>query len=413
MTHASAGTQEAHSAAPGRRALSRWAMAFSRRVPWVLLLVAAVGSSVGKIYEYRSGTVPADGYLTDSLLGLALLLFPAIGALIVSRRWNNGVGWVLIAIGVMVALLVWGMGYSAYQLSVDADPHPLWLLAAWLEAWLWLPMIMTIPTLLFLLFPDGRLPSPRWRWVSRSVLFLIAVFTVASMVREDLARGRLRNPIGIEGWTNPEGSLGFLFVPLLVLIVFCVASVFVRYRRGSTEQRQQLKWFAFAAAFVALGMIGGEVLGFPEWLFPLVLMTVPISIGVAVLKYRLYDIDAVINRTLVYGALSAILALVYLATVVVLQQALGALTEDSDLAIAASTLAVASLFRPLRARIQSFIDQRFYRRKYDATETLGRFSTQLRDQVDLQALNQELLAVVKSTIQPAHASLWLRPRSGS
>ena len=207
------------------------------------------------------------------------------------------------------------------------------------------------------------------------------------------------------------------FSGLVVSLLASVASLVVRLRRSRGDERQQIKWFLTAAAVLTL-IIGIAPFtfftpGFPEWAWPVALLgslsLIPIAAGVAILKYRLYEIDVIINRTLVYVALTAMLASAYLGIVVVLQRVLEPLTADSDIAIAGSTLAVAALFRPLRTRVQTFIDHRFYRRKYDAAATLSAFSSHLREQVDLDSLGRELVGVVGTTMQPAHASLWLRP----
>jgi hypothetical protein len=230
--------------------------------------------------------------------------------------------------------------------------------------------------------------------------------------------GPIRNPLGIEGLTGAYKALLYAGAPLL--FGAAVLSLFVRLRRAEGLERQQLKWFAYAAAMFALGIVLIVIplaIDTPSWfvraataVFTAAGTTVPVAIGIAILRYRLYDIDRIINRTLVYGSLTALLAVVYLGGVISSQYAFRTLTgQGSQLAIVASTLAIAALFNPLRKRIQAFVDRRFYRSRYDARKTLESFSSKLRDETDLDALNDELVGVVGETMQPAHASLWLRP----
>ena len=234
--------------------------------------------------------------------------------------------------------------------------------------------------------------------------------------------GPIRNPLGIEGFSNFYNSI-LLNMVALVLVVAAASSVFVRLHRATGIERQQIKWFAYATAAAVMGLVLAEiipdVIDVPLWferighaIFLLLIPAIPISMGIAILKYRLYDIDVIINRTLVYGTLTATLALVYFGVVTTTQALFRTLTGQQELpqlVVVASTLVIAALFNPLRRRIQSFIDRRFYRRKYDARKTLEAFSAQLRDETDLNALSDDLVGVVRETMQPAHVSLWLRP----
>jgi hypothetical protein len=219
---------------------------------------------------------------------------------------------------------------------------------------------------------------------------------------------KIDNPVGFLPFADGEEAAGPVFAIFLFGAFFCLVSLIVRFRRGGAEQRQQLKLLMLGAGAFVITAFLGDTYDLPEILFPLTLWMIPGAIAVAILKYRLYDVDAVINRTLVYGVLTAMLALIYFGIVVLLQRFLDPVTQQSDLAIAGSTLAVAGLFRPLRSRVQAFIDRRFYRRRYDASTTLEGFATRLRDEVDLDSLTQELVTVVGSTMQPKHASIWLR-----
>jgi hypothetical protein len=271
------------------------------------------------------------------------------------------------------------------------------------------------------LFPTGRPPSPRWRPFIWVFTLDMAVYVVATLLNPGglYFFPSVDNPIGIEAageslQTAVDYASPIVFVSLLIGLVALV----LRFRASSGVEREQLKWIVYLAAvfvtltpgLIVLGEREVEVAGVlvSDLVFTALICGVPVAVGVAILRHRLYDIDVVIKRTLVYGALTATLAAAYLGSVLLLQLALSPLTEDSDLAIAGSTLAVAALFRPARARIQSAVDRRFYRRRYDVARTLESFGARLRDQVELESLSGELRAVVADTMQPAHVSLWLR-----
>jgi len=318
--------------------------------------------------------------------------------------------------------------YSVYGMAKPGSlPFPLG--AAVINNWLWVPTVGLLGTYLLLLFPNGRLPSGRWRplaWLSGAVIFLLSVGVMLAPGRlQNL--GEVRNPFGLEGahWLTVGA---YTVLPLLPLCMLASAlSLVLRYRRSKGDERQQIKWIAFAASLVALVYLIAMVASFIHpseswttagslwWLNLLTyaallsFVTIPIAVGFAVLKYRLYDIDLIINRTLVYGLLTVTLVVLYFGGIVVLQMLFVILTgQRSTLAVVASTLLIAALFNPLRRRIQFFIDRSFYRSKYDARKTLEAFSTKLRDETDLEALSGDLVGVVKETMQPAHVSLWLR-----
>lgn len=395
------GMKTMHPGAPGRA---------TSVLAWGLLILALVAMIMGHVLERVSGSL--DGSLAEELsLSVAFMAFPAVGALIASRHPRNAVGWMCLGIGVLVSSMVLAASYAHYGLVLHpARRLPGTTIAAWIEDWAWIPLLGTIPTLFFLLFPTGRPPSRRWQPVAWFTGIFVSVMTVGSMLEEELGgegQYRIDNPIGIPGLKDIE-EMDFLLFPLLPLVLVCASSLVFRYRAAPTDERQQLKWVATAAALFAAGVIAGDSLGLPDIMFAIFLGAVPLSIGIAMLRYRLYEIDLIINRTLVYGVLTTILAIVYLSLVVVLQQITSAVAPESDIAVAASTLAVAGLFRPLRSRIQSFIDRRFYRGKYDAARTLERFAQRLRDDVDLDSLTNDLVGVVRDTMHPAHASVWLR-----
>src|ERR671912_1066918 len=356
---------------------------------------------------------------TGGLLGQALfLVFPLVGALIASRRPENPIGWLCLVDG-----LLWTttnmLDYHSLYVMASPGSVPFPEVLAGVNHWLWVPTVGLLGTYVFLLFPDGRLPSPGWRplaWLSGVVIALLSV-GVALSPGPLVNVGPIQNPFGLEGY--PWVATAWLAViPLLLLCILASAlSLVLRYRRSGGEERQQIRWIAFAASVFGVLFVSGPVFPPEAWFADLLAYVrlgsstlIPIAIGFAVLKYRLYEIDLLINRALVYGSLTAMLAGVYLCAVVALQYLLRALTgQESQLAVVASTLAIAALFNPLRRRIQAIVDRLFYRRKYDAAKTLEAFSTKLRDETDLETLNGELLAVVSDTVGPEHASLWLRP----
>jgi len=356
-------------------------------------------------------TVSGAGDLTFALM---LLAFGIIGALVASRRTRSPIGWILCVSPVFLGYS--GVAHAWYVHTFYTDPGSLPLAEPlmWAANWAWVPGFLPLLTLLLVLFPDGRPPSRRWSvvaWLAglaMSALVLGYAFSPGPL--EDYPR--VENPLGIGGGvTEVLQNAGF---PLFALAaILCMASLVVRFRRSMGVERQQLKWMAAAAALVVFAWLVNafldQVAGVNSSFFlPILLLALPGAAAVAVMRYRLYDLELVVNRTLVYGALTATLAATYLGTVLLLQLALDSVTSGSSLAVAVSTLAVAALFRPARNRIQQLVDRRFYRRKYDATQTLEAFGHRLREEVELEALGRELRDVVHRTMEPAHVSLWLR-----
>jgi hypothetical protein len=397
------------------------------------LSVALFVGSVPLFVLARSAEVPSSWNADLTPVGLLasglFLVFPLVGALIASRRPENPIGWLCLADGFLWMTTDMLDYYSVYGLAKPTSlPFPLG--AAAINNWLWVPTVGLLATYVFLLFPDGKLPSRRWRplaWLSGVVIVSVSIGVMLSPESLDMPRG-IRNPFGLEAapWVT---TVAYAILPLLPLCMFASAvSLVLRYRRSKGDERQQIKWIAFAASLVALTYLIAMVASFVHpseawttvgsvwWLNLLTIaallsfVTIPIAVGFAVLKYRLYDIDLIINRTLVYGSLTVTLVALYFGGIVVLQRVFVLLTgQQSTLAVVASTLLIAALFTPLRQRIQSFIDRRFYRSKYDAAKTLEAFSVQLRDETDLDALSDDLVGVVRETMQPAYVSLWLRP----
>jgi hypothetical protein len=339
------------------------------------------------------------------------LMFSVVGALIASRHPDNAIGWIFLAVAVATGLGGVAGAYAEHWLGGGGGSRTLGETAAWYATLSWIPFILVPCTFLLLLFPDGRLPSRRWR----SVAWCAGAGIVGGLLTSGLKPGpledypQLENPYGIES-ALIDPLTGLAALTLLIGIVGSSASLVVRFRRARGELREQIKWLALAGAFAGLS-VPIAVAGYGLWgdigtnsLSMLGVLSLPLAAAIAILRHRLYDIDVVINRTLVYGALTATLGGTYLALVVLTGLAVG----DSDVAIAGSTLAVAALFRPARARIQGAVDRRFYRRRYDAAQTLEAFSRRRRDQIDLDALADDLRGVVRETVQPAHLSLWLR-----
>ena len=354
------------------------------------------------------------------VLVLAFAAFGLVGALIIWRHPGNTMGWIMAAVGLLAS---WGPladTYADTAYGAGRGPDALFFVSVWVSLWYWYPLLGLILLFTPLLFPDGRPPSPRWRpvvWLAGLDIALIT-FLAAFHERFEYSGVSMENPVGIPGIENPEHSrLGsVLFGLLFFLLGASLLSMVVRYLRSGGVERHQIKWLLFATVVAVVQTASEEVIGNlleSDVLFAIVIALFPIAVAVAIFKYRLYDIDVVINRTLVYGSLTATLIAAYFGSIVLLQRVFVALTgERSTLAVVASTLVIAALFNPLRRRIQSFIDRRFYRRKYDARKTLETFASKLRDETDLETLDGELMSVVRETVQPAHVSLWLAPARG-
>lgn len=382
---------------------------------WVLIVLAGAST-----LSLASANVPSSVRNTAFIL-LVILAFSTVGSLIASRRPGNPIGWIF-----CVGAFLWILGelaleYAVYALITAPGTLPAGAWVGWFGGWVrGVGWFLIVPFLL-LLFPTGRLPSPRWRPVLWGAVAFVLFFTLVvwlSPASDDLRLAFVRNPLGLElGVVDLLVELMYLALPLLLAV--SGAAVIVRFRRSRGDERQQIKWFAYAVAVMVFvfvfwfslalaGLVSPDAL---MWTVPL--LGLPAAVGIAILKHRLYDIDIIINRTLVYVSLTAALALVYFGGVVSLQGLFRALTgQESQLAVVASTLVIAALFGPLRRRIQALIDRRFYRGKYDAVKTLSAFNARLRDETDLGRLSDDLVSVIRETMRPERASLWLRPRTG-
>lgn len=404
---------------------SAWAVPLCL-VPLLIVRVMLFFSERSEMPRTRGAALDDFGFL------VIILLFPITGALIVRRQPFNVVGWLLEGVG-----LVWLVGlasddYARYGLIVNPGSLPRADIANAVNGGIWAPALGLMGTFLVLLYPDGHLPTPRWRpvaWVSGVTVtsMTLTLYLTPGLVDVGVDP-TLRNPFG---WESAEGILEDLLAVQLVLFPLCVAACAAglvrRFRRATGIERLQLKWLAAAGALVAcfflLSMIAPHLTSaagvnegvLEPWFGALDILSflsfalLPAAIGVAILRHGLYEIDAIINRAVVYGFLTAILAGVYLGSVLLLQLLINPVTRQSDLAVAGSTLAVAALFRPARIRVQHVVDRRFYRSRYDAARTLEEFTGQLRHQLDIDAVETDLRWVIHKTMQPAHVSVWMRP----
>ena len=382
-----------------------------RRLPTVVvvLCLAAIGIAL---------LIPPTAYSERAIVlffSLFTVPYVVVGGLVATRRPANRVGWLMLTIGAVLSAPI-GLGaYAGYALL--ADPSWPWGLgAAWVTSWMYLPAFCLI-IVLMLVFPQGRLLGRFRIWAARALAVAGMSATVALALRPGPIEGfgPVTNPLGVSPLAD---SLRVLLAASAVVLVgvFCAAlgSIFVRLRRAAGQERQQLKWAAYAAALILVAELPAALpLGLDDSLFGLVsivvaLAALPTAIAVAILRHRLYDIDVVIKRTLVYGSLTVLLVATYLGLVLTFRLLLTPVVGESDLAVAASTLAVAALFRPARSRIQAVVDRRFFRRRYDASRTIEEFSGRLRQEVDLEAVTADLGSVVSDTMQPTHVSLWLR-----
>jgi hypothetical protein len=391
-------------------AWSMWALSLALTAFSLLLLALTLSHPGVPIYS---------SWLEETLIAMGC---STVGAVVASRRPENTIGWLFCIVGLLFAVDHFCAEYGIYTLLASPGAAPAGEMIVWVTVWLWVPTL-AVGVFLLLLFPDGRLPGSAWRWFARLCMLLVvigsflAAFSPGPLV--SITSMQLQNPLGIDSLPNREVVVISLQALLFALMLVAAGSMFVRMRRARGVERQQIKWVAYAAVATASGAILARVVSramdllWLEWVGSVILivgvMGIPISMGVAILRYRLYEIDLIINRTLVYGALTATLAVVYFVDIVVFQEVFRALTgQTSQLAIVASTLMIAALFNPLRRRLQAFIDSRFYRRTYDARKVLEAFGSRLRDQTDLEKLCEDLAEVVDETMQPSHISLWLR-----
>jgi hypothetical protein len=345
--------------------------------------------------------------------------------MIVSRQPRNRIGWLILLLAVMIVL---DNSLNFYLNSFNAlptNPSPAIYVAFWYTGFGWILNIV-VTMFIVLLFPTGRLPGRRWRWVAALGLGVIVYAVINSSIGEGWGLYGtdwfLPNPLAlIPQSTNYAVPLYVIALLLLAafFVFFCALSLFIRYLRAGIVERKQIKWFLFACGlFVlilplnfALSALGLEDIGsgLANLLYTLAVLALPLAIGIAILRYNLFDIDLIIRKTIIYAILTAVLAAIYFGVVVLLQSILESVSgQQSPISIVISTLVIAALFAPLRRRVQDFIDRRFYRRKYDAEKTLASFGQFVRDETDLEALTAELLRVTEETMQPEQVSIWLK-----
>jgi hypothetical protein len=400
-------------------------------LPWSLWALSLVSIAASLAFQVLNASTPTAAPRGPLVLAVGFILlfmsFATVGALVASRQPRNPIGWIFCILGILGPFAAASEEYALYALETRPASLPGGGVMIWLAASFAGPIIFAMVAFVLLLFPDGRPLSRRWRpvvWVNLVAILLLSAWNFKpGTIEATFGHLRVSNPFGVAGadaLLDALGTIG-LFLVLAANVVGAISLV-VRYRRSRGDERQQLKWFVFAGSiFCAVFAVAPVLWTLPlspetEWIWPTLFLiglgTIPVATGIAILKYRLYDIDILINRTLVYGSLTAMLALVYFGGVAATQAIFRALTgqeEQPQLAVVVSTLVIAALFTPLRRRIQGFIDRRFYRRKYDAAKTLEAFSAKLRDETNLDALSEDLVGVVRETMQPAHVSLWLRP----
>ena len=388
-------------------------------IAWSMLAIFAVSLILGLILAVANRTFPQD-VASQVLLLLGFSAFMIVGALLVAHRPSNAIGWIFSAIALLAVTAQLASEYGAYAYITRPGSLPGAILAAWYASWTWWLVLALAVVFTPLLFPTGRLLSPRWRpvaWLAGAATAALAVLSALQANLGPVGDPVAENPIGVAGVENPEEStVGAVLLSLLfVSVIAAFASLVIRFRRSRGEERQQLKWFAYAGGLLPLAVLADFLPALVGSLvFAVLIVFLPVAAGIAILRYRLYEIDRLINRTLVYGLLTALLAGVYGSAVLVLGQVFGTVGKDPpSWAVAGATLAVWALFQPVRRRLQAVVDRRFNRRRYDAARTVEAFAARLREQVNLDALSAELLAVVEQTVAPTRASLWLRPASDS
>ena len=406
---------------------------------WVLLIVFLLITGAGLWLSALNGF--QSGIIFALIFVFVFSTMLVVGLVIISRQRGNVVGWLLVVAGFSSALFTLTSEYAQFALFSRDQNLTLGLISAWIAQWIWIGYAASLLLGLPLLFPDGRFLSPRWRIFGWLTAFYVLLLWISIAFRPGPLTDftSFDNPFGVR---IAEDSPSFFsqaiyllaavgsrrtpgMTPLaLPFIIGAIFSLFLRYRRSQGERRAQIKWLTFAACLLLAAVIFGfvQTLGVlplisdqsSALIFGLQATLFTLAIGIAMLKYRLYEIDLIIRRTLVYGVLTLFLVILYYSSVVLLQQAFRALTgQNSPVAIVISTLVIAALFNPLRSRFQEIIDRRFYRRKYDAQQAMAAFAAAARDEVDLERLEAELVSIVRETMQPEGVSLWLRPTGSS
>ena len=396
-----------------------------RILAWLIALVSLVLIAAGGFLYYWNRVITLVGQMgfPEAYTGMILALgYGIVGLLILSYRPGHGIGWLFLGVAFLSALDFFAKQYALYGLVLATLPGAVWM--GWLQTWISYLVFPAPIILLFLLFPDGKLPSPRWSLLAWLGVLSMVCLTIGEVVKPGLlgiymadswiSLG-LFNPTGVAGWTEFSDILNYAWMLSVILLPAALLAPIWRYRRAQNVERQQLKWFVYFAALtlllLPLSFIDDSTIGESILLF--LMLILPAATAIAILRHRLYDIDVVVKRTLLYGTLSAILAAIYFANVIILQAIFTSISgQSSDAAIAISTLIIAVLFTPLRRHIQEFIDRRFFRNKYNAEQTLARFAIVSRDEVDMDKLSAALLNVVEETMQPESVNLLLKTKKG-
>jgi hypothetical protein len=396
----------------------------TRVVAWTLWAVGIGFAATGLALLAASFNVPLpDSWGFRGFTAIFTVTFGTLGALIVATR-RNLVGWLLLAGGVLSGIQCFCEEYAVYGVVARPGSLPAATILGWINSWIWVIIVALVAIFVPLLFPTGHFLSPRWRVAGVASVGMTLYLGGALMFQEGPLNNApfVVNPFGVFGFKVIDASTGTPSAPFIIGyggLVICAtaaaASVVARFRAARGIERQQMKTLAFGGFVLALGAAAGGGLQeqgkFGQLFFIATLQVVPIAVAVAVLRYRLYDIDVLINRALVYGATTAAIAVAFFAGIVILQTALRPITGGSELAVAASTLVCFALFQPVRRRMQSTVDRRFYRGRYDASRTLDAFASRLTGEVDLDAVGAELAEAVADTMRPTHVSLWLRDRA--
>lgn len=363
--------------------------------------------------------VQSENPIEDASLIVGFGAFAAVGSILMAKRPRNPIGWIMAAAGLMVGVFPAGDAYAGYVISISGRPIALAIAGAWVGTWYWFALLALTFVFLPLLFPDGRLPSRRWTPVAVVAGIGTAAAVILGGLTETLSgqdvEYQIDNPIGIKGLGDLEELPLFwvLGVFFAIGLVGAVASVAVRFRRSRGPERQQLKVFLYAVIASSIAVVSGDFLQgtvIADLAFSLALVGLPSAVAIAVLRYRLYEIDRIISRTVSYAVVVAVVAAIYVAGVFVVQSVVPG-DEPSDLAVAGSTLFAAALFLPLRRKVQEWVERRFNRSRYDATRTVEALGNRLRDQLQLSDLKGELQAVATTTMQPASVVVWLREGS--
>lgn len=392
----------------------------SRQIAWFLCALILLSAIFGSVFELHAR--PAGDTIfhlaADIITYLAHIIFAITGALVVSRQAKNKVGWLLILEG----LLVFTSPLARYINNLEAapaNPSSLMLVAIWINSWI--SALMLFPLLyIALLFPTGKPPTPRWQWLMKTgygILFVVIFLASFTETFEPVGvLWSVANPVGF----LPPGAFpfGLYAVVMIIFSTICILSLFVRYHQASHQEQHQLKWLLFAGSFLMLNLLLGiwwseqdaNWAAFGQALLFLAILMIPVSVAIAILRYRLYDIDLIIRKTLQYSILTGLLTLVFFGGVVIPQEIFRPIKDSSEspLVTVVTTLGIAALFNPLRLRVQGFIDRRFYRKKYDAEQALAQFAATARDEVDMNRLATALVNVVEETMQPEEIKLWIK-----